>query len=273
MAGISSKALAFGNPKNKEKTFQGQRFDDELGLSWIQFKWRNHDAQIGRFVQIDPLSEKYVYNSTYAFSENKVTSHIELEGLEAIFLAGNSSIVNTIALESNNAIPKPAIENIAKTSVEVGAKTGASRFTPEQLQNFSRGRNIEAEQLVRHGLEKNNSPFEAIDTKTGKTEVSIPDAVKNGGKSTSEIKNVKNQSLTKQLRVQEKFSNDNGFKPELIINQGAKLSEPLKNSTFDIKYYNQPAPIIDKTRVSPGVEPFKQNPKDRPLHFDPDLMA
>lgn len=44
--------------------------------------------QIGRFIEIDPLAEDYVYNSTYAFSENKVTNHIELEGLEAVS-AGN----------------------------------------------------------------------------------------------------------------------------------------------------------------------------------------
>jgi RHS repeat-associated protein len=81
MAGICSRAM--GRLTNKEKTFQGQRFDDELGLGWVQFKWRNHDPQIGRFVEIDPLAEKYVYNSTYAFSENKVTGHVELEGLEA----------------------------------------------------------------------------------------------------------------------------------------------------------------------------------------------
>jgi RHS repeat-associated protein len=80
MAGISSKAA--GGIQNKEKTFQGQRFDDDLGLNWLQFKWRNHDPQIGRFWQIDPLSDKYVYNSTFAFSENHVTTHVELEGLE-----------------------------------------------------------------------------------------------------------------------------------------------------------------------------------------------
>jgi RHS repeat-associated protein len=81
MAGISSKSA--GTLQNKEKTFQGQRFDDELGLNWIQFKWRNHDPQIGRFIEIDPLSEDYAYNSTYAFSENRVTSSVEIEGLEA----------------------------------------------------------------------------------------------------------------------------------------------------------------------------------------------
>jgi hypothetical protein len=52
-------------------------------LGWYSFKWRNHDPAIGRFFNVDPLSEKFYYNSPYAFSENKVTGHRELEGLEA----------------------------------------------------------------------------------------------------------------------------------------------------------------------------------------------
>ncbi|WP_162946178.1 DUF6443 domain-containing protein [Chitinophaga barathri] len=82
MAGISSRAIY--NPINKNQLFQGQPLDDDLGLNWYGFKWRNHDPQIGRFIQVDPLSEKYVHNSTYAFSENKVTAHVELEGLEGL---------------------------------------------------------------------------------------------------------------------------------------------------------------------------------------------
>lgn len=61
--------------------FQGQEEQKEMG--WVQFKWRNSDPAIGRFFNIDPLAEDYYYNSPYAFSENKVTSHVELEGLEA----------------------------------------------------------------------------------------------------------------------------------------------------------------------------------------------
>jgi len=37
---------------------------------------------------MDPLAEQYAHNSPYAFSENKVTSHFELEGLEAIYSNG-----------------------------------------------------------------------------------------------------------------------------------------------------------------------------------------
>jgi hypothetical protein len=43
-----------------------------------------HDPALGRFMVVDPLAEDYYYNSPYAFSENKVTSHYELEGLEAL---------------------------------------------------------------------------------------------------------------------------------------------------------------------------------------------
>jgi RHS repeat-associated protein len=67
---------------NKFK-FQGQELIDDLNLGWDSFKWRNHQPDIGRFFNVDPLAEKYVYNSVYAFSENKVVAHREIEGLEA----------------------------------------------------------------------------------------------------------------------------------------------------------------------------------------------
>ncbi|CAM3049564.1 hypothetical protein DRF59_16315 [Chryseobacterium flavum] len=39
---------------------------------------------IGRLAQVDPLAEKYPYNSTYAFQENKLEMGVELEGLELL---------------------------------------------------------------------------------------------------------------------------------------------------------------------------------------------
>ncbi|MCW3170714.1 hypothetical protein OMO38_19465 [Chryseobacterium sp. 09-1422] len=46
------------------------------------FKWRNYIPDVGRFFNIDPLSEKYSYQSHYNFSENRVVDGRELEGLE-----------------------------------------------------------------------------------------------------------------------------------------------------------------------------------------------
>ncbi|WP_300600647.1 RHS repeat-associated core domain-containing protein [Niabella sp.] len=81
MRGISTQN-ATASLRNKDKTFQGQKFDDDLGLNYYSFKYRNHDPQIGRFIQIDPIAGDYPHNSTYAFSENRVINGVELEGLE-----------------------------------------------------------------------------------------------------------------------------------------------------------------------------------------------
>ena len=69
--------------------YQEQERQDELGLNWDSFKYRNYDYAIGRFMSIDPLAEKYAYNSTYAFQENKLGLGRELEGLELVYTDSN----------------------------------------------------------------------------------------------------------------------------------------------------------------------------------------
>ena len=68
--------------------YQGQERQDELNLNWDSFKWRNYDYAIGRFMSVDPLAEKYNYQSPYNFSENRVVDARELEGLEAELING-----------------------------------------------------------------------------------------------------------------------------------------------------------------------------------------
>ncbi|MBI1268257.1 MAG: hypothetical protein GC193_12600 [Cryomorphaceae bacterium] len=66
--------------------FQGQETDDEIkgeGNS-INYKYRMHDARIGRFFAVDPLAASFPWNSSYAFSENRVVDAVELEGLEQV---------------------------------------------------------------------------------------------------------------------------------------------------------------------------------------------
>ena len=54
----------------------------------MSYKYRIHDPRIGRFLSIDPLAPDYPHNSPYAFSENKVVAHVELEGLESMRAPG-----------------------------------------------------------------------------------------------------------------------------------------------------------------------------------------
>lgn len=80
MSGINSKTA--GSLENKKK-FVGQELNNDFDVNWYEFAFRSHDPQIGRFIQIDPLADKYVYNSTYAYAENRVINSYDLEGLEA----------------------------------------------------------------------------------------------------------------------------------------------------------------------------------------------
>lgn len=81
--GLTFNSYKRENSVDQRWKFQGQEHIDDLGLNWDSFKWRNHQPDIGRFFNVDPLAEDYMYNSPYAFSENKVTSHVEIEGLES----------------------------------------------------------------------------------------------------------------------------------------------------------------------------------------------
>jgi RHS repeat-associated protein len=81
--GLTFNSYQRENTKRNRILFQGQEHVDDLDLDWDSFKWRNHQPDLGRFFNVDPLAESFCHNSPYAFSENKVTNHIELEGLEA----------------------------------------------------------------------------------------------------------------------------------------------------------------------------------------------
>lgn len=73
----------------KIKTYQGQEYTDDLGLNTHEWRYRMSDPAIGRFWQIDPLAEEYVYNGVYNFAENRVIDGNELEGLEWVDANGN----------------------------------------------------------------------------------------------------------------------------------------------------------------------------------------
>ncbi|MDR6489142.1 RHS repeat-associated protein [Chryseobacterium vietnamense] len=86
----------FGQNSFKKYKYQGQELQE---TGFYSFKWRNYMPDLGRFTAIDPLSEKFPYNSTYAFQENKLGMGREFEGLELVpfefLVMSNSSIKPT----------------------------------------------------------------------------------------------------------------------------------------------------------------------------------
>lgn len=98
---------------NYTYTTQGQ--EKQLETGWSSFKWRNYDPTMGRFFNIDPLAEKFSYNSTYAFQENKIGSGRELEGLELVpfeFMMMSNSAVRPTTTIAETMVREGQIEGI-----------------------------------------------------------------------------------------------------------------------------------------------------------------
>jgi len=101
--------------------FQGQEDDPEVHGSKstsIYFKYRIHDTRIGRFLSVDPLAGSYPYNSSYAFSENKVIRFIELEGLEIADPQAFQAARDQINTLRNNLNPNGSTHTLARIDLE-----------------------------------------------------------------------------------------------------------------------------------------------------------
>ena len=80
--GLEIKPLSITGISPDNFRYQNQEKIEDFGLGWDMFKYRFSDPQTGRFFQIDPLAEKFMYNSVYALQENKFGLGVELEGKE-----------------------------------------------------------------------------------------------------------------------------------------------------------------------------------------------
>ncbi|MEI6697265.1 MAG: putative toxin [Bacteroidota bacterium] len=202
-------------------------------------------------LSVDPMSDKYPNISPYAYCAWNPVKLVDPDGkysqIPPIFFATNP------VLFSSNEI----IEIGSRISTDEFIKTTPKTTNPKPInsQRLNIGRQVEAEQLERMGLNKNNESLKKIDPKTGKEGSTIPDGFKNG--QTTEIKNLGEglkQSFTKQLRLQEKISNDNGQNPILRINKEAGVTKPLENSSFEIQKYSIIPVRQDKTKVNINIK-------------------
>lgn len=120
--------------------YQGQERQDELGLNWDSFKFRNYDYTTGRFMSIDPLAEKYSYQSLYNFCENRVLEARELEGLEAFYIHGTES--------SPNRWTEKSVKTIMQLTNNKTSNTGFSWEDRSGITNNSNDRYEAAKSLV-----------------------------------------------------------------------------------------------------------------------------
>jgi RHS repeat-associated protein len=132
IATLSSKKLGDsyeGTLKNNYLYNDKELFDD-ADLNWYDYGFRNYDPQIGRFPQLDPLTDSYPFLTPYQYASCDPITNIDVDGLEGQQAVGKvmSSIGKGIteAAENGGAV-KQLTEVVIKAST-AGSKVGTGVF-------------------------------------------------------------------------------------------------------------------------------------------------
>jgi len=126
-------------------TFNGKEENKELGFNLLDYGARFYDAALGRFIQVDPLTEDYIGQSVYVYSANNPvffqekngespdTIYLNEEGETIADINDGSDAVFVVNKKNEAALVEDLIEeNVtndnqdAETNAEIGEKHGRS---------------------------------------------------------------------------------------------------------------------------------------------------
>ncbi len=62
--------------------YNGKELFDDGDLNWYDYGFRNYDPQIGRFPQLDPLTDSYPFLTPYQYASCDPIANIDIDGLE-----------------------------------------------------------------------------------------------------------------------------------------------------------------------------------------------
>ncbi|PWN72244.1 sugar-binding protein [Chryseobacterium phosphatilyticum] len=119
--------LSTSNSITPNYTYSSQGQEKQRETGWSSYRWRNYDAAMARFFNVDPLSEKYAYQSHYNFSENRVVDGRELEGLEWANVKNDQGVTTnrqlTVSITNNTNLNDKQFNKVVESIKTAFSKT------------------------------------------------------------------------------------------------------------------------------------------------------
>ncbi len=82
--GYNNNVSPLGNSVAKKYMFGGKELDESLGLGTYDFGARNYNPELGRWMNIDPMADKYSEFSPYVYVVNNPLKYIDPDGKDPI---------------------------------------------------------------------------------------------------------------------------------------------------------------------------------------------
>ncbi len=82
MRGFNEMNSALGNSVAQRWKFGGNEYQEELNLGWYDITARNYNPELGRWMNIDPLADKFPQISSYVYTLNNPINFVDFDGRE-----------------------------------------------------------------------------------------------------------------------------------------------------------------------------------------------
>ena len=106
--------------------------DEDADLNWLDYGFRNYDPQIGRFPQLDPLTDDYPFLTPYQYASCDPINNIDIDGLEGTAVnAGDFAwkAAGTTAFDAVNSFGRGFIMPATRVATATSVASTASKST------------------------------------------------------------------------------------------------------------------------------------------------
>jgi RHS repeat-associated protein len=93
---VDSPDFQIGDEPKNRYLYNGKELNEELDLNWLAYGFRWYDPAVGRFPSVDPLAEKYISISPYAFVANNPIIFIDPNGMELVLAGSINLAINDV---------------------------------------------------------------------------------------------------------------------------------------------------------------------------------